>query len=156
MGRRPKHPDWRIVEGNREHRPIDPNIPRPASMRPPCPRMLDPVAKRHWRYIVGELEQMGILAHSDQSIIAAAANAYSRWYRAEEQLKAIAKEPDQYTEVMKTKAGNWIQNPIVGIANAARDALVRYEAELGLSPTSRARIKIEKTQTQSRRERLLS
>jgi P27 family predicted phage terminase small subunit len=95
---------------------------------------------------------MGILAHSDLGIIAAAANAYSRWHRAEEQLRVIAKEPDQYTEVMKTKAGNWIQNPIVGIANSARDALVRYEAELGLSPTSRTRIRIDKNAHKSLRK----
>jgi P27 family predicted phage terminase small subunit len=156
MGRKPKHPDFRVIEGNREHRPIDLNVPRPKSMRPPCPKILDAVAKRHWRYIVEELEEMGILAHSDLGIIAAAANAYSRWHRAEEQLRAIAKEPDQYTEVMKTKAGNWIQNPIVGIANSARDALVRYEAELGLSPTSRTRIRIDKNAHKSLRERMLS
>ena len=99
---------------------------------------------------------MGTLAHSDQGIIAAAANAYSRWHRAEEQLKALAKGPDQYTEVMKTKSGNWIQNPLVGIANAARDALVRYGSELGLSPAARAKINIDTPQPATRRERLLS
>ena len=155
MGRKPKHPDLRLVEGNREHRRIDANVPRPAPARPPCPKVLDPVAKRHWKYVVGQLEAMGILACSDQGTIAAAANAYSRWHRAEQQLKAIAKDPDQYTEVMKTKSGNSIQNPIVGIANAARDAMVRYESELGLSPTARTRLKVEKADIPGRRERLL-
>jgi P27 family predicted phage terminase small subunit len=156
MGRKPKHPDFRLIEGNREKRPINTNVPRPEPVRPPCSKILDRIARRYWLYIVRELEAMGTLAHSDQGIIAAAANAYSRWHRAEEQLKALAKGPDQYTEVMKTKSGNWIQNPLVGIANAARDALVRYGSELGLSPTARAKINIDTPQPATRRERLLS
>ncbi len=157
MGRKPKHPDLKLIEGNRGHKAIDLNIPRPASLRPPCPRdLLDGAARKKWSYIVRELEEMGILARSDQFVIAAAANAWSRWLRAEEQLRKIATDPDKYTEVIKTKSGNWIQNPIVGIANAARDDLVRYSAELGLTPTSRTRIHIDKNANKTLRERMLS
>jgi P27 family predicted phage terminase small subunit len=99
---------------------------------------------------------MGILAHSDQGIMAAACNAFSRWLRAEEQLKLLITEKNPYTEVIKTKAGNYIQNPLVGIANSARDAVVRYEAELGLSPTARTKIKIDTNANQTLRERMLS
>ena len=155
-GRKPKPTAFRLIEGNREHRPINRNEPKPEKTQPPCPKILDSVARKHWNYLLAELEKMGTLAHSDLGIIAAAANAYSRWFRAEEQLQKLATQPGQYTEVIKTSSGNHIQNPIVGIANAARDALVKYELELGLRPTARTRIKVDSTADMSRRERLLS
>jgi P27 family predicted phage terminase small subunit len=154
-GRKPKATALRIIEGNKEHRPINTREPKPKKDHPKCPKILDFAAKKRWNSLVRELESMGILAHSDQGLIAAAANSYSRWHRAEEQLQILSKE-GKYSEIIKTKSGNWIQNPLVGIANAARDACIRFELELGLSPTARTRIKLENPQPASRRERLLS
>jgi phage terminase small subunit len=72
--------------------------------------------------------------------------------QSEPALKSIA----FYSEICETKSGNWIQNPIVGIANAARDACIRYEIELGLSPQARTKIKIDRNANKTLRDRMLS
>ena len=41
------------------------------------------------------------------------------------------------------------------LLNATMTNLVKFEAELGLNPTSRSRIKLNSPQTKSRKERLL-
>jgi P27 family predicted phage terminase small subunit len=169
MSRRAKDPRWRVIEGNSEHRTID-LPPKPPSIRPPCPRIVvDAIGRKRWRYYCKELEEMGILARSDQGIMAAACNAFSRWVRAEERLQMLhaqlceeyakLENPPKlpaYSEVITTKSGNFIQNPLVGIANAARDSVVRYEDSLGLSPRARIGLKIDKNASRSLRERMLS
>jgi phage terminase small subunit len=42
--------------------------------------------------------------------------------------------------MIKTKSGNVIQNPLVGTANKAMSDMARYAAELGMTPTARARV----------------
>lgn len=47
--------------------------------------------------------------------------------------------------VIRTKNGNLIQNPIVGIANKAWAETVRYAIELGMTPSARTRLKNRKS-----------
>ena len=47
--------------------------------------------------------------------------------------------------LIKTKEGNIIQQPLVGIANKAKADMVRFAAEFGMTPSSRARIEITGT-----------
>ena len=149
-GRKPIPVHLKLLTGNPGKRAINHNEPKPDSKAPPMPSVLDPVAQEHWKYLTGELEKMGILGSSDTGIITAACDAYSRWFRATERLKEQAETSKSgYAEVIKTKSGNWIQNPHVGIANKARNDLFRYCSELGLTPTSRARITVEKPISQS-------
>ena len=42
--------------------------------------------------------------------------------------------------LMRTKAGNTIQNPLIGIRNQAMRNMVRYAAEFGFTPSSRVRV----------------
>ena len=44
---------------------------------------------------------------------------------------------------MKTSKGNFIQNPLIGIANRALDLMHKYLTEFGLTPSSRTRIVAE-------------
>jgi phage terminase small subunit len=45
--------------------------------------------------------------------------------------------------MIKTAAGNVIQNPLFGAANRARSDAVRFAAELGLTPIARMRLHAE-------------
>lgn len=45
-----------------------------------------------------------------------------------------------HAAVIRTKQGNLIQNPMVGVANTARREMQRLAAEFGLSPSSRTQI----------------
>ena len=42
--------------------------------------------------------------------------------------------------IIKTKSGNYIQNPLLGVFNAATRNFLRFAAELGYTPSARARI----------------
>jgi phage terminase small subunit len=59
--------------------------------------------------------------------------------------------------VVETESGgNWVRNPWCGLVNRANDDLAKYGGLLGLDPTSRTRIKVERSGEQSRREKLLA
>jgi P27 family predicted phage terminase small subunit len=45
-----------------------------------------------------------------------------------------------HAAVIRTKQGNLIQNPMVGVASTARREMQRLAAEFGLSPSARTQI----------------
>lgn len=115
--------------------------PRPTPLRVvgpddgPCPEppsFLDPFAVEEWRDLAPDLYADGRLTMRDRGAFAAYCSAYSRWRKAEVQCK------DEGLTIT-TKSGNVIQNPLIGIANAARRDMVRIAAEFGLTPSARAR-----------------
>jgi len=88
-----------------------------------------------------ELAACGVLTALDRAAFAAYCQAYGRWRQAEEALALFA-EKDTATKgiTIKTTNGNVIQNPLVGVASKAMADMVRYGNELGLTPSSRARV----------------
>jgi len=86
---------------------------------------------------------LGILTTLDRAAFAVYCQAYGRWVRAERALEKMAlKEPATQALLMKTKSGNLIQNPLVGTANKAMDALLKAAAELGMTPSVRSRLEV--------------
>lgn len=150
-GRKPKPTPLRLIEGNRGHRPINKDEPKPESKAPPRPRIVKGEELKAWRYVTRELEKMGTLATSDKADLLAYCHWWGNLYKAKSKLIAAGPDP----EVIMTAAGNYIQNPWLGIANTAAKELTKVCEKLGLDPTSRTRIKLEKAEPQSRRERLL-
>jgi P27 family predicted phage terminase small subunit len=120
--------------------------PRPAAGRPEeraprPPPELDAVARREWRRVAGALHARGALGEVDRGSLAAYCQLYSRWVGAEKALAAMAKlDPVTGGLMIRTKNGNAIQNPLVGIANSAAAAMVRYAAEFGMTPSARGRV----------------
>lgn len=79
----------------------------------------------------------------DRAVFSVYCQAYGRWVRAERALEKMAeKEPGTQAMLLKTKAGNLIQNPLVGTANKAMDELMKAAAELGMTPSVRSRIEV--------------
>ena len=83
-GRKPKPSAIRLLEGNAGKRPINLREPKPEKKAPPCPKWLDPEAKKEWRRLSKKLEQLGILTEADMSVFASYCQAYARWKAAEE------------------------------------------------------------------------
>ena len=48
----------------------------------------------------------------------------------------------RFGPVVKTKAGNLVQNPYLAVANRAMDQMLLYARELGMTPSSRSRIQL--------------
>lgn len=136
-GTRPKPTKVKLLEGNRGRRKIGEGEPEPAPGRPTCPPHLSASAKAEWKRIVPELEKMGLLTKVDRSALAAYCNAYGEWKDTCELLKG--KSP-----IIKTEAGNIIQNPLVGIAHKASELMYKFLVEFGMTPSSRTRINVAK------------
>lgn len=135
----------RVIEGNRSHRPIpegEPEFSLPDDVPVP-PDFLDAYGREEWDRIAPELYAAGLITVVDTGTLAAYCEAYATWRAAVVELQRQAKVNDKTlagAALVKTKSGNVIQNPLRGVANTARAAMVRIAAEFGLTPSSRANL----------------
>jgi len=80
---------------------------------------------------------LGLLTNIDRVALAAYCQAYARWVEAEKGIKKSGL-------IVKTKDGNIIQSPLVGIANTAMKLVHKFLIEFGMTPSSRSRISVDK------------
>jgi P27 family predicted phage terminase small subunit len=140
-GPKPKPTTLKVLSGTaRKHR-LGRDEPRPEVSRPDPPDHLTKAARGEWDRVVDALFRMGVMSDLDRAALAAYCQAYGRWVAAESALARMA-EKDTVTHglMVRTKAGNAIQNPLVGAANKAMADMVRYAAEFGLTPSARTRV----------------
>ena len=133
-GRKPKPTALRLLEGNREHRPIPPNEPKPKSVKPKKPAWLDRVARREWNRMCKLLEPLGLLSEIDGAALGIYCQAFSRLVLAE---KAIAEHGIVYVDGLALRT-----RPEVLIAEKAMKTLRAVAAEFGMTPSSRSRIQV--------------
>lgn len=139
--RRTKPTVLKLIEGNRNKRPLPKHEPKPPPGIPIPPPHLDAIALAEWKSMAVMLFDIGLLSLIDGAILAAYCVAFSRWRQAEEAL-AIMKAKDKVTNglLIKTTNGNVIVSPLVGVANRAMMMMIRCAEEFGMSPAARARI----------------
>lgn len=101
-------------------------MPRP-------PEHLSDDEKTKWKSLVKHLYPLGLVTTIDQDSLAMYCVIYMRWIKAEK----IVREKG---EIIKTAAGNVIQNPYLSIANRALEQLNKLAAEFGMTPSSRSRV----------------
>jgi phage terminase small subunit len=145
----------------------------------PCPGWIQPEARKAWNYLCGQLEKMGILGTSDQAIMVAYCQQWEIVVLATKRMQSIATERDRKAAEAAEKAGkepppghmslgdwsdamlattsngNVINNPLLGVANAASERLFKCASLLGLSPTDRAKLTLEAPKGKTPREELL-
>ena len=102
---------------------------------PRCPPHLTDVARKEWRRLATPLYRMGVLSVTDRAALAAYCQAWARWVEAEENLQ---KGPP----LIKSPSGYVQQSPWLSIANKQLEIMGKYMAELGLSPSARARLQV--------------
>jgi P27 family predicted phage terminase small subunit len=133
-GRKPKPTAIKIAEGNPGKKALNREEPRPEIGAPPCPDYLAGHARDKWDELVPSLVSTGVLAFIDGTALARYCVAYQVWRDAVEEIKR-----DGTTYV--TEKGNTVARPTVGIVNTQAAILAKLEAEFGLTPSARARIK---------------
>jgi P27 family predicted phage terminase small subunit len=149
-GRKPTPTHLKLVKGNPGKRPINKKEPKPDRNLPLPPKHLSDEAKVEWGRISEELYKMGLLSNIDRSALAAYCQAYARWSQAERKLTEIAKKDEIFEGLLsQTKNGNWIQNPLIGIANKAMADMVKYATEFGMTPSSRSRVESRSVENKS-------
>ena len=131
------------LEGNPGKRRLPINEPIPPMDLPDPPSHLDAYALEEWGRVADGLNAMGVLSTVDQAALAAYCGAYSRWRAAEEELNELAKKSKLQALVLKTVSGNWIQQPLIGIANKSAGDMVRFAAEFGMTSLARSRMGVD-------------
>ena len=132
-GRKPTPTAIKELEGNPGKRPMNSAEPKPEKKAPPCPKWLEPEAKKEWRRLSKQLEQIGVLTEVDQAAFASYCQAYARWKEAEEFIT-------QHGTIVKTPSGYWQQVPQVSIAQTYLKIMNKIAEQFGLTPSSRSRI----------------
>lgn len=144
-GRKQKPTELKILEGNPGKRSgsLEKDASRLVSDLPEVPDHLDDIAKGEWERLASGMNNLGILDEVDRSQFAAYCVSYSIWVRATKALNAAAQlDPEEGGLVIKTKNGNAIQDPLVGIANTAARDMLKFAEQFGLTPSARARLGI--------------
>lgn len=132
-GRKPTPTAIKELEGNPGKRPLNKSEPKPTKKAPACPKWLEPEAKKEWRRLAKQMEQLGILTEVDMAAFAGYCQAYARWKEAEEFIT-------QHGTIVKTPSGYWQQVPQVSIAQTYLKIMNRFAEQFGLTPSSRSRI----------------
>ena len=133
MGRSKKPTALKLLEGNPGKRPLNPYEPKPSKKAPPCPKWLEPEAKKEWRRLAGKLERLGILTEADMGVFASYCQAYARWKAAEEIISShgfVSKTPSGYLQTI----------PHVSVAKEYARIMNRCAEQLGLTPASRSKL----------------
>jgi P27 family predicted phage terminase small subunit len=134
-GRKPKPTALKLVgAGDGKMQILPPGMP-------PMPAFLEEIAQTEWARLAPILYQSNIITEVDGAALAAYCQAYARWEIAEKALKEMAKlDPATKGIMVRTAAGNVIENPVYSAAKSALRDMLRAAAEIGITPSARSRI----------------
>lgn len=135
-GRKPKPTEQKILEGNPGKRAINNKEPKPKTKIPPCPSHLKGEARKEWNRVTKELLTLKIISEIDRAALVAYCTAWGMY------VKACGKLEKQ-SEVMISDLGGLYQNPWVAVRNKAMEQILKFSSEFGMTPSSRARLKVE-------------
>lgn len=108
-----------------------------------CPSWLDKEAKKEWRRIYKELEELNLLTNVDITALAIYCDAYSKYIKANKEIE----EKGMFVEYTnKAGATNTIENPAINTAKKYADIIRRMCAEFGLTPSARAKLALPKAE----------
>lgn len=136
-GRKPKPTAIKELEGNPGKRQLNQNEPKPKKNAPKCPTWLDAEAKKEWKRISKQLEELGILTEVDMAAFAGYCQTYSRWKDSEEFIT-------KHGPIYKSPNGQVMQVPYVSIAQTYLKIMIKLCEQFGMTPSSRSRIVAEK------------
>ena len=133
----PKRPTaLTLVAGNPGKRALPKNEPKPPVTCPDPPDYLSEVARTEWRRVCPRLAELGLMSDIDIAVLAGYCGCFSDLLDATEKQKGRA-------TVLKTHNGNYVQSPFVSMIRQARLDMVRFAAQLGMTPAARAGMDIQ-------------
>ena len=133
-GAKPKATVLKLVIGNPGRRPLNPREATPKVTIPDPPEMLDELALAEWNRVTPLLAEVGLITRLDRAVVAGYCMAFSRWMECERMLKTtglIVKSPNGYP----------MYSPYLAASNKALDQVRQMSEQIGLSGSSRSRIK---------------
>lgn len=136
-GPKPKPTVIKQLFGNPGRRPLndrEPDPDKPARV-PPAPPHLGDVGRKEWTRMGRELIKMGLLHNVGTAGLAGYCCAYELWVSA---YQAVIEKG----AVVKTAAGNIIQNPYLAVANRQQAEMRKWMTEFGITPSSMSRVTV--------------
>jgi len=136
-GRKPFPTAVRVALGMRmDGKHANPDEPQHESIEPgaePPSELVDPHAREEWRRVIDTLAQ-GHVTTVDRPTLAAYCAKYGQWRRLE---REAALQPS----IISAPSGYPMPNPLISMANKAMLMMMKAAAELGLTPSSRSRVR---------------
>lgn len=132
----------KVIQGTYRADRAAPREPQPEPCVPDVPSHLSVEAAAEWARISVELHKVGLLARIDRAALSAYCEAWSDWIDASKhcanKIDADGKVSDR--KVIKTTAGNFVENPYFSIKKRAMELMHKFAIEFGMTPASRTRI----------------
>lgn len=142
-GRKPKPTHLKLVEGNRGKRKLNDQEPQYELTSIMPPPELNDIAKVEWGRVAHQLLDQEVLTDVDRAALAGYCSAYATFVQCETALKKLAEKDEVFHGLMvKTSNGTMVQNPLIGTRNVALTTMNKFAVELGMTPSSRTRIKV--------------
>ena len=129
-GRKPKPTVLKALHGNPGKRALPLNEPEGVGDLWAPPGWFDAEQRDQWHYAVDHAPP-GLLTGTDREVLAI-------WCVACVEHAKAAQEVRKLGQVVKTKDGNAIQNPFMGIMNRQALLMLKAGSEMGFSPAARA------------------
>lgn len=130
------------------HRKMNDQEPRPPEKMPPCPKHLDKEARVEWDRAGKLLMAVGLMTELDMATLAGYCDAYSAWARATIEVSITG-------PVLIRPEDIPLLNPWLRVAREAFDRMMKNAVLLGLSPSSRAGLKVEKPKVLDKADKFL-
>lgn len=138
-GRKPKPTVLRMLQGNPGKRALNHEEPAYGPGAPDKPAFLDDFASEEWDRLTEMLVSARVVTKGDSGILIVAADAYSQLRQCQEFLKK--KSSLSYDASSVNGGTSYKPYPEVAQRNMARRQYQAALSELGLSPSSRSKIK---------------
>lgn len=148
-GRKRKPTELHVLEGtlNSTRHSDRGNEPRPVQSEEDAPDYLSDEATEIWDELAPLLINLGVLTEIDRQLFSAYCEKRAAW-------EYYTSKVEKGKEVGKTKNGNLVQNPYIGLANRAFDQMIKLGIEFGITPSSRSKVKVsEKNKKGERKDR---
>lgn len=131
-GRKMKPTALKVLHGTPGHRALPAEEPPGVGELWAPPFWFDDTQRTQWHYTLDNAPP-GLLTGTDRDIVVV-------WVVACVEHARAALEVRSHGQVVKTKEGNAIQNPYMGVMNRQAIIMMRAAAELGFSPAARAHL----------------
>lgn len=129
-GRKPKPTVVKLLHGVPGHRALPENEPQGQGILWAPPVWFDTEQRNQWHYSL-EKSPLGLLTETDREMLMLWVCACVEYARANIEVR-------KHGQVIKTREGNVIQNPYLGVMNRQALIMMRVASELGFSPAARA------------------
>ena len=148
-GRKPKPAATKRRAGNPGRRPLK-DEPEPTPGAPEMPAHLEKVGKEAWLWLCAQLHTMGILATSDVAIMTLYCDTWTEYVMVRTRINEMGIAGMLLTSA---KTGSIYVNPLMNIESTLKKQLMSCLAELGLSPTARARLTTTKPREENAKDK---